>query len=332
LGGLPATASSNTQAASNLINQGASQNNPLGAAQPYMSAGAGDINSSVAPGQGGLSAAQPYLNSAATPTYDTVNNYMNPYNQDVTGAIANAANTNFNNYTLPSLQSSIIGGGNITGSSTEGANLIENAAQQNEQNITNAQSAALQSGYQGSQTAASNAAALQAQLGSTAGSLGTAEQSAQQSAGNSLANIGNAEGQLNSAGTQNAINAGANLSNVGTQGMTNQINSINAENTLGEQNQGYNQSNLNLAYQDFLNQQQYPLTMASDMQSALSGIQIPQAQVNYQYGTGLAGTTGTSPLGTLLGTGTGLSEQHAAPTTNHTADRSTRTQLSERPD
>ena len=298
------TAAGTTQAAGNLIQAGASSNNPLGAAQPYLSAGASDINSSVAPGQGGLSAAQPYLNSAATPTYDTVQNYMNPYNTAVTNAIATAGNTNFNNNTLPALESGIIGSGNITGSSTEGTNLMENAEQQNNQNITNAQAAALQSGYAGSQTAASNAAALQAQLGSTAGALGTAEQSAQQNAGNSLANIGNASGQLNSAGTQNAINAGSALSGVGASGTQQQLATNQNENALGLQNQGYDQSNLNLAYQDYLNQLNYPMTQASAMQGALSGIQIPSAQVNYQYGTGLPSSSQNSPLSTLFGPAT----------------------------
>jgi len=252
---LSSTASGNTQAASNLIQQGASSNNPLGAAQPY-------------------------LNSGTTPTYDTVNSYMNPYNQDVTSAIANAANTNFNNYTLPALQSSIIGSGNITGSSTEGANLIENAEQQNEQNINNAQSQALQSGYNSSLTAAQAGAQNNLTAASTAG-------------------------QLNSQGTTNAINAGSALSNVGTQGQANQIAAENQENTLGQQNQGYNQSNLNLAYQDYLNQLNYPLTQASEMQSALNGIQVPEATVQYQYGNSLNGSTTSSPLNTLLGTGVG---------------------------
>jgi hypothetical protein len=199
---------------------------------------------------------------------------MNPYNQDVTNSIANAANTNFNNYTMPALQSSIIGSGNITGSSTEGANLMENAEQQNEQNINNAQSQALQTGYNSSLAAA------------------------QQGNANNLT-AANTAGSLNSAQTQNAINAGTAMQNIGTQGTGNQLAGINAENTLGQQNQAYNQSNLNLAYQDFLQQQQYPMTMAADMQGALSGIQVPTSTVNYGYGTSLPSTTTSSPIANI---------------------------------
>src|SRR5882724_403441 len=119
--GLPASASASTQAAQNLVQGAAGNNNPLATAQPY-------------------------LNSGTNPTYNTVGNYLNPYNKNVTDAIAEEGNRNFQNNVLPQLQSNIIGAGNITGSSTEGANLIENAAQQNSKNITDAQAAALQQG------------------------------------------------------------------------------------------------------------------------------------------------------------------------------------------
>jgi hypothetical protein len=312
---LSQTATSGTQAATNLINQGANQSNPLGTAQPLLNQGAADISGSIAPGQGGLSAAQPYLNSAANPTYNTVQNYMNPYNQDVTSAIANAANTNFQNYTLPQLQSSIIGAGNITGSSTQGANLLENAAQQNNQNITNAQSAALQSGYQGAQSAAQAGAQTQAGLAGTAGQLGTQQQTAQQNAGSNLANIGATAGNLNTQGANTAIGAGGALSNVNTQGTANNISAINAQNTLGQQNQGYTQANENLAYQDFLNQQNYPLTQASAMQGALAGIQVPTTSTNYGASTGTPAVIGNSPLVTagnaLAGLGAASGNQPA---------------------
>jgi hypothetical protein len=270
VGGTGTTASANTQASQNMVAGANAENNPL-------------------------SAANPYLQQGTDPTYNNVQNYMNPYNQDVTSAIANAANTNFAQSTMPQLQSSIIGAGNITGSSTEGANLMENAEQQNEQNINNAQSAALQSGYSGALTAAQagNANAL----------------TAANTAGTDVTNQANT-----------GINAAATNASIGTQGNTNQLSDINAENTLGQQNQGYNQSNLNLAYQDYLQQQQYPMTMATDMQGALSGVQVPTATVNYSYGTGINGANGssapvvTSPLNTAIGTGIGAAAGNTSST------------------
>lgn len=315
---LSATATAGTQAATNLVNQGANSSNPLGTAQPQLNQGADLIAGSVAPGTGGLSAAQPYLNSAATPTSSTVQNYMNPYNEDVTNAIANAGNTNFQNYTLPALQSSIIGAGNITGSSTEGANLLENAAQQNNQNITNAQSQALQTGYNGALTAAGTDASRQATLAGTAGQLGTAQQTATQNAGTDIANIGATAGNLNSTGANNLINAGGALSNVSATGTNSNINAINAQNTLGEQDQGYTQANENLAYNDFQNQLNYPLTQAAAMQGALAGITVPSTTTNYGASTGTPATIGNSPLVTAAGALSGLSAGSTPGSTNYT--------------
>jgi hypothetical protein len=322
---LSGTATAGTQAAQNLVQQGANQNNPLGTAQPDLNQGASMINGSVAPGTGGLSAAQSYLNSAANPTYNTVQNYMNPYNQDVTSAIANAANTNFNNYTLPALQSSVIGSGNITGNSTQGANLLENAEQQNEQNITNAQSQALQSGYAGAQSAAQAGATTQAGLANTAGQLGTQQQTAQQNAGTDIANIGATAGNLNATGAQTAITAGGALQNVNSAGTTNNINAINAQNTLGQQDQGYTQANENLAYQDFENQLNYPLTQASAMQGALAGVQVPTTTTNYGASTGTPATIGNSPLVTAAGALSGLGASTTPPATSQPTNYNTAT-------
>jgi len=268
--GIAQTASDTTADAQGMVGQGMAQNNPLAAAQPY-------------------------LNNGTNPTYNTVQSYMNPYNTDVTNAIATAANTNFNNNTMPALQSSIIGAGNITGSSTEGTNLMENAEQQNEQNINNTQAAALQSGYTGALTAA------------------------QAGAQNSLTAAGTAA-NANTAQANTSLAAGTDFSNIGTQGTANNIAASTNENTLGQQNQGYNQSNLNLAYQDYLNQLNYPLTGISEMQGALSGIQVPSGTTTSSYGTGVNGANGsaqgstTSPLASVFGTSVGTAANTASPT------------------
>jgi len=269
--GLSGDALRNTQASSNLVNQGV-----------------GTVQGSIAPGQGGLAAAQPYLSSAATPAYSNVNSYMNPYNQNVTQAIANAGNTQFQNYTLPALQSSIIGAGNITGNSTQGANLLENALQQNNQNTINAQAGALQAGYQGSLGASQTDAARQAALAGTAGQLGTAQQTAEQNAGTDV------------------INAGGALANIGSQGTSNNISALNQNNAMGNQKQAQVQANENLAYQDYLNQKNQPLTNAAAMQGALAGIQVPTTTTNYGASNGTPATIGDSPLVTAGGALAGL--------------------------
>ena len=297
---LPGASAGASTTAQNLVSGALKNNNPLGTAQQNgLTSGANQITS-AANGPTGLSAASGMLNSASTPSYANVQNYMNPYNQDVTDAIAAAGNRNLTQNTLPALQNAFTGAGNITGGSTEEADLANRAAQNSNIAVSQAQAQALQSGYASSLSAAQGDNSLKANIGSTLGSLGNAAQTNKITAGSDLANIGATAGQLNSQGTNNAITGAGALSNIATQGNTNQLNSINAENTLGQQNQAYGQSNLNLAYQDFLNQQNYPLTQASALQGALSGIQVPTATTGYNYGTQATNST-TSPLSSILG-------------------------------
>lgn len=299
--GLPGAIGSNYQNSSALINSGANSSDPLGTANPYFQKADAGLASSIAPGSGGLAAAQPYLNSASAPSYSNIQNYLNPYNTNVTDAIARAGNTNFQNYTMPALSSSIIGAGNITGSSTEGANLMENAAQQNNANITNAQAGALQQGYASSMSAAQADAAREASLAGTAGTLGTQQQTAEQNAATDLINQGVAAGNLNTQGANTRITAGGALSSVGANDANSYMNSLNMENQFGLQNQGNEQANLNLAYQDFQNQNNFPLTAAAAEQGALGGIQVPTMQQSFTAGQGTPATTGPAPLVTAMG-------------------------------
>jgi hypothetical protein len=277
--GVASTATANNATASNLVNQGV-----------------GTVNSAIAPGQGGLSAASPFLNSAATPTSSTVQNYMNPYNTDVTNAIATAGAQNFQNNVMPALTSSIVGGGNITGASTEGSQLAQNAAMGEENAVSQAQSQALQSGYTGSLGAATNEAQIQAGLAGTAGGLGTAQQAAIENAGTAGINAGVAQGNIG------ALNTNENIA-----GQQN-------ENTFGNQQQGEVQANENVALQNFQAQNNFPLTGAAAMQGALSGVQVPTSTTNYGASTGTPATIGNSPIQTIGGALSGLSASNM-PTT-----------------
>jgi hypothetical protein len=266
-----ASANSTTQAAQNLVGQGVNQ-----------------VKASVAPGQGGLSAASPYLNSAAVPTSSTVQSYMNPYNANVTNAIAQAGQQNFQNNIMPALQSSIIGAGNITGNSTEGANLIQNAALNEQQAVSQAQSGALQQGYAGSLGAAGQEAQIQAGLAGTAGNLGTQEQTAQQNAGTDV------------------INAGATSANIGASNVQQQIASEQNMNAFGNQQQANTQANYDAAKANFTAQNQFPLVAAGAEQSALSGLQVPSTTTNYGASTGTNPQIQNSPLQSVTGALTGL--------------------------
>lgn len=211
-------------------------------------------------------ASNPYLNAATDPAYNAVGAYMNPYTQNVTTANANLANQNLTEKVLPALQDQFTAAGNITGGSTREADMAARAARDNSQALYNANAGALQSGYQGALGAAQNQQNLNLNAGQTAGQMATSS--------------------LN-----NQVNVGTALQNANVNGAGAIAGATNNENAYGQQNQGQVQSNYNLAYQDFLNQQNYPMQKVQALQTGLNGIQIPTGQQAYTYGS----QTGTGP-------------------------------------
>jgi hypothetical protein len=176
-----------------------------------------------------------------------------------------------------------VGGGNITGASTEGTQLAQNAAMGEEQAVTGAQAQALQSGYTGALGAATNEAQIQAGLAGTAGGLGTAQQTAIENAGTAGINAGVAQGNIG------ALNTNENIAGEQNQNM------------FGQQEQGETQANYNTALQNFQAQNNFPLTGAAAMQGALSGVQVPTSTTNYGASTGTPATIGNSPIQTIGG-------------------------------
>lgn len=84
------------------------------------------------------------------------------------------------------------------------------------------------------------------------------------------------------------------LADIGTASSATGVSNVGALTGLGNLYQSNQQKNLDTAYQDFLTQQQWPLIQAKNMSGALSGIQVPDATVNYRYGP--ASNYGASPL------------------------------------
>jgi hypothetical protein len=308
--------------ANNLLTSATQQPSPLQAAQPNLNSAAGLYSSATNPANSGLAAASPYLASAANPTYNTVQQYLNPYTQDVAQNIATLGAQNFNENIMPALTNSFASAGNITGGSTQEANLAQQAARNEQQAVSQAQGSALAQGFQGAQQAAQAGAQTQAQLGATAGALGTANQNALLGAGSGLASLGATAGSLAGTGTQLGLAGATDASLIGGQNINNQTNALNATNALGQQQQAYGQSNLNLAYQDYLNQLYYPMQQVSALQTGLQGIQVPTAINN----TGLQTNYGqaASPLNQFLsaigafngltGTATGAPATTSTPT------------------
>lgn len=95
-----------------------------------------------------------------------------------------------------------------------------------------------------------------------------------------------------------ANQAASNLANIGTQQQTADINRLNLQNTLGQQQQAYQQQLYNQAVQDYATAQQYPMMQLGFMSNMLRGLPMqatstqtymPVGQQLMGYGLGALG-------------------------------------------
>ena len=136
----------------------------------------------------GLAVASPYLNAASGSFTQNANDYMNPYNEQVTDRIAQLGARNLSENILPSIGSDFIKSGGY--GSTSQRDSIGRAVRDTQESILGQQAQALQQGYGQAAQAYQADAARQAGLAGTAGNLGLGQGSLQLQAGQQVGNIG----------------------------------------------------------------------------------------------------------------------------------------------
>lgn len=233
--------------------------------QPAMNNATGAVNQATNMASP-LTAAQPYLNSAANPTYNTVNSYMSPYINDVVGQIGNLAQQNLMQNVAPQTSAGLVGSGQF--GSQRGAQALGQTLANYGQQTTAAETNALNTGYQNAMTQAQNQAGLEGQLGQTAGSL-------------------------QSAGQTNLINAGQVGGQLATETQNLGLGDVNALNTLGTQQQQIAQA-----------QQLFPMQMAQQQAGLLQGAQIPTS-ASTTYTGPIPNAYQASPLQQITSLGAG---------------------------
>jgi len=238
-------------------------NQNVGNYKPTLNSATGALDKSINSASP-LNAAQPYMNMAANPTYNTYQNYMNPYVKDVVSQIGDLAQQNIMNNVAPQANAGIVGSGQF--GSQRGAAALANTLGQYGQQTTAQQVGALNTGFNNAMTNAQNQANLFGQLGQTAGNL----QSMGQQNLNNSAQIG---GQL--ANTTQQLGLG----------------DVNALNTLGTQQQQIKQA-----------EQLFPLQMAQAQAGLMQGINVPTG-VTSQYSGPIPGAYQSSPLSQIAGVG-----------------------------
>ena len=238
--------------------------------------GAGQIQSALS-GPNASSAAQPYLNQAAVPTSQSMQQFMNPYLNDVVSNANTIANRSFNEQVLPGLQNQFTQAGQVYGGTNQG--VFANQLGRNlDLNTKMADASALGQGFNTALQGAQGQAGIYGQLAGTAGGL-------------------------QNAATNTAITGGYGLGSLGTMGQNAALTQAGAQNAAGSQQQAQTQLSDNTGMQNYLTQFNWPMQGALGMQSALQGIQVPQGSSTYgysPYGYGMSpAASGLSTFGGL---------------------------------
>ena len=199
----PSLAASGLQSGQNLYGQ-ASGLNAVSAASPYMSQAASATGQALT--GSALEAANPYLQQAGQSSVQNIDQYMNPYQQNVLDTIAKQGARNLSESILPKVSDAFIRAGQF-GSSRMGE-LGSRAVRDTQEAVLNAQSQAAQQGYTQALGAAQSDLARQSQLASTAGGLSGTDLARTLQAGSQYGTLGQQQGQLTAQQMQNLANLG----------------------------------------------------------------------------------------------------------------------------
>lgn len=217
-------------------------------------------------------AAQPYLTAASATAPSVISDYMNPYTQNVVNRIGQLGARNLTENLAPGIMSNFIRSGQY-GSAGQQAS-VGKALRDTQESVLAQQQNALNQGYGQSMAAAQADLARQAGLGQVAGNL------ASQTARDQLA-------------------AGSQLGTLANLGQTVNLKDLAALEAVGQTQQSQGQKNLDLAYQDFLEQRNYPAQQLSMLNQMIRG--LPYSQTGTTSQTGPANIYQPSPLSQVAG-------------------------------
>jgi hypothetical protein len=323
-----AAASNITGAASNYLQAGTS-NSPLSTLQPFAQSAMANTGAQAGQpliGQGasisGLDAANPYLlHAAGNDVGQMAQQYMNPYLQNQIQSTSDLAQRNIQQNLDPMATAAAVGSGQF--GSQRGAQVLGQVNEQAQQDLNNTIANMQGSAYGQALTAAGQQQNLLGQLGSTAGNLANTQASnlitggtnlgnLQQGANTTAANLGATASNAQQAQNQANLTAGQTAGNLATsqanalnqaglakgtlasQAGTQNLADINAESTLGGQQQTIEQ-----------NKQLFPLNNLSTLSGMLRGYNVPTTTTTTANGSPLSALASVGAGGAALFQGTG---------------------------
>jgi len=251
--------------------------NLQGQYQSPLNQAIGLASSSATPGaltqaQSFVPQASSYINNAVAPTAAQ----LNPYTNNVIKQAEDQATQYWNNTLQPSINQQYAAAGQAGSSANTRAQ--NQGAAQITQNIQDTAGSALSQAYTNAQQTGLAAGQATGALGQTLGGLGYEQ------------------GVLGLQGASQLGSLSQTGQALGLQGAA-------ALDTVGAEQQGLNQQNLNVGYQNFQNQQQYPYQQLGYLSQILSGTAtpttVPGSSTSAQ--TGYAPSYGASPLSQSLG-------------------------------
>lgn len=217
-----------------------------GAWQPNMGVAENQLSTNL--GGLGTVASDAFNRANGMNFQDDIGNYMSPYTSGVVDELGRLGNKNLFDNVLPGVNSTFAGTGQF--GSTRNADFTNRAITQNQQEILGAQSKALESGF----TQASNNF--------------FADKTGDTQLGQAAGTYGNQGAQL--------------LGALGQQRATLGLADANASNIVGGLQQAQTQQGLDLQYQDFLQQRDYPQQQLSYLNSMVRGLPVDKSQFTTQ--------------------------------------------------
>jgi hypothetical protein len=249
----------------------------------------------------GLNMAMPLLGQAGQNATSNIGAYMDPFLDNVVNRYGQLGARTLSEQLIPAATNKYISAGQLGGGAAPSGMMTDTARalRDVQEGVGTQQMQALSQGYNTALGASQTDLARQAQIGQTMGQLGQNQQNIIANAGQqfgqlgaSQAGIGQAQqginanlagttGNLYNADTTNTLNAagqlGAQAGALQQQGLA----GANAVTATGNQQQGLQQANLDVAYQNFLAQQGFSQAQINQMAQTLGAIApaIPQGQV-----------------------------------------------------
>ena len=228
----------------------------------------------TAGGTSSLTPAQPYINAAAESFPTAASRYMSPYMTQVTDRIAELGNRNLTERILPQVQDQFVASGQL--GSSRNAEFGSRAIRDTANEIAGQQAGALQQGYQ------------------LAGQQFGADASRQQA-------LGQLTGQLTSDTAGRQLTAGQGLGALGGLQQGAALKDAAALEAIGGTQQQQQQRNLDTAYQQFLEERNYPRENIALLNQALRGVNPPASTTGQE--TSPNQFMGASPLAQIAGAG-----------------------------